>query len=61
VINHRDSRFGHHRCCFEAVQRIGEWRLMIPGRLRGPAVEGGLLASLDVSAGEEENGENKLT
>jgi hypothetical protein len=62
VINRRDSRFGHLRCCVPArTDTIGTKS----GRLRGPAVEGGLLAGLDDGAEtmtrSEEIDQNKLT
>jgi hypothetical protein len=44
VINRRDGILGHHRCC---VPRHERKRFTQPGRLRGPAFEGGLLAGLD--------------
>ena len=44
VINRRDSRFGHLRCCVPGTNGNDFTQ---PGRLRGPAFEGGLLAGLD--------------
>src|SRR5579863_4483698 len=59
VINRRDSRSA---TADAAYADMWKHELRRPGRLRGPAIEGGLLAGLDERCGsDEEIEQNKLT
>jgi hypothetical protein len=48
VINRRDSRFDHLRCC--VCSTMDRSMYADPAVCAGPAFEGGLLAGLDVGA-----------